>query len=448
MTTDENIHQDGDQTTDSITEQGVDLTTGRLNYRLNVASGVATQLAMNLTHPSLVLSVFVRSLGGSNALVGSLSAIRFGGWFLPQFFAAGWVQPLRRKTPLAIALELVRIVIYGLLGILTYVMGLSNPALLLIVFFVLFTISRLVAGIGALARTDVIAKTIAPNRRAAFFALRNLLGQMVVFGAGFFVSYVLDDSPVWQFPANFTLLFGVSTAVLVLALVLLSRVREPEGPAGLPHHSLKQQLARAPALLRGDASLRRYLLVRVLLNMTRLSAPFYPILALDVLSAPASMVGFYMSAMTLSGFVSNPFWQRMAQRKGNTYVVKAAALLTAAEPLAAIALPWLMRWGGYTVQKYGLLPAYVFAVVFLIAGAAESGRGIGLMTLMLDIAPEHERASYVGLVNTALGFVSLLPILAGAIIDRIGFEPIFFCAAVLLLGGYLATLGWKQPEEP
>ena len=43
MTTDENIHQDEDQTTDSITEQGVDLTTGRLNYRLNVANGVATQ---------------------------------------------------------------------------------------------------------------------------------------------------------------------------------------------------------------------------------------------------------------------------------------------------------------------------------------------------------------------------------------------------------------------
>ena len=40
---------------------------------------------MSLTHPSMVLSVFIRTLGGSNALVGLLPAIRFGGWFLPQF---------------------------------------------------------------------------------------------------------------------------------------------------------------------------------------------------------------------------------------------------------------------------------------------------------------------------------------------------------------------------
>ena len=122
-------------TTDQSRDQGTDPTTGRRNYALNVANGVATQLAMNLTHPSLVLSVFVRSLGGSNALVGSLSAIRFGGWFLPQFLVAGWVQPLTRKTPLAVALEVARVAIYGLLGILTYTVGSSNPTLLLIVFF-------------------------------------------------------------------------------------------------------------------------------------------------------------------------------------------------------------------------------------------------------------------------------------------------------------------------
>ena len=435
-------------TTDQSRDQGTDPTTGRRNYALNVANGVATQLAMNLTHPSLVLSVFVRSLGGSNALVGSLSAIRFGGWFLPQFLVAGWVQPLTRKTPLAVALEVARVAIYGLLGILTYTVGSSNPTLLLIVFFSLFTVSRFTAGIGALARTDVIAKTIPPKRRAAFFASRNLWGGVSVFAAGFLVRYVLDDSPGWRFPANFTLLFGLSTLGLMLALVLLWRVREPEGPAGLPHHSLRQQLARAPALLKEDASLRRYLLVRVLLNMTRLSAPFYPILALDVLEAPASMVGIYLSAMTLTSVLSNLLWQRVARKRGNTYLVKASALLTAMEPLAAVALPWLMRWGGFTVLRYGLFPAYVFAVVFLIAGAAESGRTIGLMTLVLDIAPEAERASYVGLVNTALGFVSLLPILAGAIIDRIGFEPIFVCATVLLLGGYLVTLRWKHSEEP
>jgi len=42
-----------------------------------------------------------------------------------------------------------------------------------------------------------------------------------------------------------------------------------------------------------------------------------------------------------------------------------------------------------------------------------------------------------------LGFVSLLPILSGAVVDRGGFEPVFFGTTLLLSLGYLATLRWK-----
>ena len=58
--------------------------TNQRNHFLCILNGVFTRLGMSLTHPSLVLSVFVRMLGGSNTLIGLLPAIRFGGWFLPQ----------------------------------------------------------------------------------------------------------------------------------------------------------------------------------------------------------------------------------------------------------------------------------------------------------------------------------------------------------------------------
>ena len=421
--------------------------TDRRNYLLGVANGACTQLGMNLTHPNLVLSVFIRALGGSNTLIGLLPAIRFGGWFLPQFLVASWIQPRQRKVPIAVALETVRTAVYAALGVLTFTLSLSNPGLLLFLFFALFSFSRLIAGSGALARMDAIGKIVAPPRRAAFFAARNFWGGLVVFGAGFLVRYVLDETHGQPFPFNFTLLFGLSAFWFLVALLIFAQVREQADPAGQPHHSLKAQLARASSLLKGDAAFRRYVLVRTLLNMTRLSAPFYPVFALDVLDAPASMVGFYLSAMTLARILSNLLWQRLGQARGNDFLVKTTALLTALEPLLAVALPWIMRLAGFTVERNGLLPAYLFTAVFLVSGIGQSGRSIGLMALLLDLAPDEERASYVGLVNTTLGFVSFLPILAGAIIDRVGFEPIFFAATVLLLLGYLATLGWKNGQE-
>ena len=151
--------------------------------------------------------------------------------------------------------------------------------------------------------------------------------------------------------------------------------------------------------------------------------------------------------MTLARILSNLLWQRLGRARGNRFLVKMAALLTALEPLLAAGLPWIMRLTGITVERTGLLPAYLFTVVFLMAGSTQSGRSIGFMALLLDIAPDAERASYVGLVNTVLGFVSFLPILSGAFIDRVGFEPIFSTAAGLLLLGYLVTLKWETGQK-
>jgi len=410
------------------------------NYFLSILNGVFTRLGMNLTHPSLVLSVFVRTLGGSNTLVGLLPAIRFGGWFLPQFLAASWIQPQPRKVPIAVALEISRVLIYAVLVVLTCTLGLSHPGLLLFLFFVLFTISRLITGTGALARMDAIGKVVSPSRRATFFATRNLWGGVLVFGAGFLVRYLLDPARGQPFPLNFTLLLGLSCCAFLAAGLSFAWVKEIPGPDQQPRHSLKAQLARAPVLLRQAPSFRRYLLVRILLNMTRLAEPFYPIFALDMLGAPVSMVGFYLSAMTLAGILSNPLWQRVDRARGTHFLVQTSSLLTVLTPLLAATLPWLMRSAGFTVERYGLLPAYLFTSVFLLAGGSQSGRGIGLLALLLDVAPDKERASYIGLVNTVLGVVSFLPILAGAVIDRVGFEPIFFAATGLLLLGYLATL--------
>ncbi len=417
--------------------------TGQRNYCLGIVNGALTQLGMNLAHPSLVLAVFVRVLGGSNALVGLLPAIRFGGWFLPQFLIAPWIQPKQCKVPIAVSLELFRAGVYALLAFLAWLLGYSQPLLLLVLFFFLFSGTRLGAGVGALARTDVIGKVIPSERRASFFALRNLVGGALIFGAGFAVQAILDADPAGPAPWRFGILFGLAALCFFLALLSFSYVQEEPGPPDLPHHTLRQQLARAPALLRANPPFRHYAWVRLLQNMVRLASPFYPIFALDILGAPEAMVGLYLSAMTLAQICSNPLWQWVGRKRGTLFLTKSAALLTAAEPLLAVALPWALRLAGLTVEQNGLLPAYLFTLVFMLSGTAQSGRSIGFMALLLDLTPAEERASYIGFVNTALGLVSFLPILAGAVIDQIGFAPIFWLAAGLLILGYLLTLGWK-----
>jgi len=435
------IVTDTDNPADSSSQQ-------KRNFRLGVLNGTWVFLGMNASHPSLVLSIFVRALGGSNALVGALSTIRFGGWYLPQFLAAGYVQPRQRKVPVTVATESVRTLLYGVLAALTLAWGLSRPTLLLVTLLVLFSISRLLAGIGALARTDAIGKIIAPRRRVAFFAMRSFWGGLAAFGIGFLVRFILGDGRPWSFPSGFVILFGLSTVCFAIATLVFSRLREKPGPRGLPTISLGAQLRRAPGLLRADPFFRRYILLRALLSMSQLAAPFYPVLALDVLDAPASMVGIYMSALTISSVVSNLLWQRISRHRSNVFVVKVAALLTVLEPVSAIVLLVLLPLLTAATQSPPIYAAYAFSLVFLVSGTSASGRGIGLMASLLDLAPDEERASYVGLVNTLLGMVSLLTIAAGALIDRLGYAPVLAGTALLLVGGFVAALQWKEKEVP
>ena len=98
-----------------------------------------------------------------------------------------------------------------------------------------------------------------------------------------------------------------------------------------------------------------------------------------------------------------------------------------------------MQAAGKSVGKNGVLPAYLYSVVFMIAGGSQRGRGVAFPAVLLDIAPSEERPSYVGLVNTVLGVVDFLPMLSGFAIDLSGFEPVFVITGGMLLVGFQAS---------
>ena len=136
----------------------------------------------------------------------------------------------------------------------------------------------MITGTGALARMDAIGKVISPSRRALFFATRNFWGGVLVFGVGFVVRYLLDPVHGQPFPLSFTWFFVLSCGSFIGAALTFSQIKEMPDVVEQPRHSLKAQLARAPTLIKQDSTFQRYLWVRVLLNMTRLAEPFYPIL--------------------------------------------------------------------------------------------------------------------------------------------------------------------------
>lgn len=412
----------------------------RRNYWYALLNGAAVQLGMNVTAPGMVLTVFLRQLGASKALVGALPSVRFAGWYLPQLLVAGWVESRRRRIPAALAMEAIRGSTYVLLAFLTGLWASSRPGWLVGAFLALFTLTRLAAGTGAVIRLDLIGRLVASQRWTAFFAYRNLAGGVMGFLAGWLVRLVLDERYGLPFPTNYASLFLLSALAFGFGLACFSRLQESEHKQVARTVSLREQLRRVPAFLRENPQFGRYVLLRTWLRLGSIATPFYAVYATEVLRAPASIVGFYISCATLARIFSNPVWSRAGQRRGNVFLTRAGTLLALLAPLLALVIPLLGR-----ALDWPLTPsAYLFGLLFACQGFGNSAAQVGLTSFLLDLAPHAERPSYIGAVNTILGVISFIPIVGGTLIDLLGYELVFLLAVAFILAALLVSRGLSE----
>ena len=406
----------------------------RRNYRLGVLHHALAELGKTLADPSLVLALFVRQLGGSNTLVGLLSTIRYGGFFLPQLFVAGLIQNEPRKSPYYVKAELTRCAGYGVIAL--AILALPQARLLLPIFFVLFAVSYLAHGAGSVPNFDVIAKAIPPSRRGPFFAQRNLWAGVVGFGAGLMVRQMLNAGPASPPLERYAWLILLAAIFLALAALVFWAIVEPIAATDPRRVSWWRQVGYAPGLLGRNGDYRRLVGALVLTTLgERLADSFYIIYATEVLHVPVAMAGVYLSALVFSEILSNLFWDHLSRRRESQVTIQLSAAAALAVPVIALLVGLL---------PVSTLSGYTFMLVFVMMGVRDSGKHIGKRSVLLDIVPVAELPTYWGLLNTVLGIVSLLPVLAGQMIDWLGFQPVFGLVAGLTLVGWLSSLRLKE----
>jgi Major Facilitator Superfamily len=417
----------------------------RRNFGFGVANGAMLMLGDTLIHPSLVLALFVSQISNSNLLVGLVPAISTAVWFLPQLVAAAFVQGRERLLPFAVVSTALRALSVAILGVVGFVVGDRNPHTLLVAFFILYTIYNLMAGLANVPIVDISARVVPANRRGLYFGQRSFWGGVLGFMAGFVIQRILSAGGA--FPTNFAILFFCSFFILSLGAYSAAMMIEPPTTSLRPRGTLLGQLRDAPQFL-ANIEFRHFLTFRAFLSMAAIADPFYVLFARQELGAPVSIVGIYIAIIAVSQFASNLVWSPLADRRGNRLVLQLAALLRMIIPVIALSLPPLVRWGPIASRVPGGSPTlyYIFGAVFAFYGIAMSGQNLANMTYMLDIAPDHDRPAYVGLVNTILGVVSFVPVIGGTLVDAFGFQFLFLVAFMITLAGVLASGALHEPR--
>lgn len=412
------------------------------NFRRGVYNGIMFTLVDALMAPSLVLALFISRLGAPNVLVGLLPALLSGGWLLPQIFIAGRVQGMPKVMPWYTRAGAIRALSFALLAVATVFLH-DEPTLLLIAFFGLYSVYTFLGGITGINWLEMVAKSISPRRRGAFFGQRNFWGGLLALVASAPIGLILSEELLGLvFPYNFALLFAIASVVVAFGVYFWSSMKEPVAVETPPSISIGTMLKRGFQAYKQNVDYRSYMVARLLLSLAAIADPFFVVFAQSKLGAPPATVGLYLGALSISSLLSNLLWSPLADRVSNRRLMALTVVAVALVPLTATILSLLIG----SVSNTVLYAA--FTLVFVFSGLALGASRIVNMNLVLIIAPPAERATYVGFLNLILGIVIFVPVIGGLLVDLLGFELVFFVSLLLSTLAMLAAarMSSQRPE--
>lgn len=401
----------------------------RHNFWILTADGLLFFLGMIFISFESVLPVFLARLGAPRVAIAVVPVAIALGVNLPSLFAAPRIERLERKLPFLLRRAVWQRVPWAIVAVATPLLAQSHAGWLVVVVLLATVAATVAGGLVIPAFFDIVAATVPEERRGTLFALRSVLSYLFGIGGGFLVRLVLARV---AFPANYSVLYGIATGVLMVGLLVMSFVREPRRRTPPPAVSTgaRASLDRIRRVLGGNRNFRVYIVARGLLVLAFATTSFFPVYLVEEFGLPDSVSGVFAVITAATFVVVNPVFGRLGNRVGYkpVFLVSYVSLgLASAVGLAGVPAP----------------AAYV-----LIALTATS-QSVNLLAwnMTVEFAPEGQVPSYIGVSGFFIGLVAPLGIVTGVIVDVFGFGGLFAMTAATAACGLLVMLvGVEEPR--
>lgn len=394
----------------------------RRNFRLGVTNGVVYSLGTYFISRSTVIPSFFSHLTHSSALIGLVSQFENIGWYLPQFIAAYFVLHLPRKLPLYRIGWWVRGV--ALFALAAVTLAAPHPGALLILGVLCYGLFSLGSGLSGVVFLDLVAKTIPATRRGRFFGLRLTLGSLlsISIGAGA-ISLMLGH---FKFPINFGYTFLTGATIATVGLGFMAFMHEPRSRNMPDERTLAEHFREGWRVYRHDKRFSAYLNARLMMGTWIIGVPFLVLFAHQRLGFQTRHLGVFIAADCIGTVAGNFLWERLTDKVSSKACLEAAAIVGGALPLIVLLYLWLP------------LPPILFASVFALAAAFDAGTSIGGLSYLIEISPEHDRSTYIGLFNSTMALPCFLAAGAGALLDLTGYGLLYGLVLAISVVSYFA----------
>lgn len=403
---------------------------------MGVLNGVLFRVGMAFTFPSTVLATFVMRLTGSEFAAGILGTIAGAGWFLPQLFVVSYLEAQRYKMIVYKYSLVGRCFSWTCMMLSIWAFASSTPQLAVVAFLLFFGSFAFMGGIGGIAFLDIIARTIPPRRRGAFWGARTIFGGILSVAAGWGVRKILAAEHVFPFPYNYLLLMALSLVSFTIAFALFTAVNEPPDTFVRPRIRFTDEIRAMMELLATKRIFRTLVLSRVAMDTASIAGPFYATFAIRELSSPDAIMGTFIMLQMVGNLITTPVWSYVSDVRGSFNALRLCLLIAPAVPAIAFSVSLIKVLGGLSAWMIS-----TWFVLYAILGAMMSGPMIAFTNYLMEIAEDEHRSLYMATFNTLDGFVMFFPMLGGIIVHTVGYPMVF---GIALLGTLLATWCGRQ----
>ncbi len=393
------------------------------------AAGICFQGGAAAVDSGTIIATLVHGLTGSVLAVGAATAILRYGWLFPQIFVGYFAQRRRRRMPFYVVGAFGRATcLAGIAGLLA-IAGAFPDALLIGLFFGLWTAYAFISGIVAVPYNDIVARSVGSPRRSRLLAIRFFGGGLLALGVA---------AAAHQFLNTLTFPGGYAALVLLGALLLLassiSFVSAGESIAPQPHPIVGGFLGflrEGIEVFRSDSRFRIFVYAQWLGGAVTMALPFYIIQVMATHGA-GSAVAFLLGAQTAGALVSNALWGWWGDRHGKRSLLEGVAVLRAAPPL--LILVWVSIAGAWAVPTLA-----GFTVVFLLLGALGNGITIAMLGYLMEISPDDRRPAYSGYFNAIVAPAALLPLAGAVIVETTSLSWVFIVSLIAAILQFLTV---------
>jgi MFS family permease len=298
----------------------------------------------------------------------------------------------------------------------------------LLIFFIGFLLASLGGGMNLPAWFDLLTKITPTHIRGRLFAFRVTLGAVMGIFAGYVAKQVLDNI---QYPANFSLLFGIAFIIMMISYVFLASIKEEKINTAAKTIHWKEFMKGLPQILRKEKNYRNYLIADVLMVLAGMANAFYTVYAFEKFDLTSGYAGDFTIVMMSATVVASLLFGFLADKYGHRINLFFGALFTAIACLLAIVTQTL----------------FLYYSVFVFSAMTLALIQVSRITIIAELSPEAETSTYVSLTNVITVPFVLSGIFAGWLADMFGYIPVFVLAGFFaMLSAYWFMFIMKEPR--